>query len=172
MDVIMQENNKSNVRQKKAYLFCLIGMAVDAVLGLLKIWMGWQSGSIAVIGDGFNNVTDAGSVFLLLLTFYYAAKPSDRTHPFGHGRLEYLNSTIMASAVLYVGISLLCNSAEKIMDPEPIEFSGLLACIQKSAERDGFAGLQRLRRGFTFRCTFHRRRSYRCGGGKNDGIPY
>ena len=129
MDVIMQENNKSNIRQRKAYLFCLIGMAVDAVLGLLKIWMGWQSGSIAVIGDGFNNVTDAGSVFLLLLTFYYAAKPSDRTHPFGHGRLEYLNSTIMASAVLYVGISLLCNSAEKIMDPEPIEFSGLLAAV-------------------------------------------
>lgn len=129
MDVIMQENNKSNIRQRKAYLFCIIGMAVDAVLGLLKIWMGWQSGSIAVIGDGFNNVTDAGSVFLLLLTFYYAAKPSDRTHPFGHGRLEYLNSTIMASAVLYVGISLLCNSAEKIMDPEPIEFSGLLAAV-------------------------------------------
>lgn len=57
-------------RQHKAYAFCLAGMAVDAALGLTKIFMGWQSGSIAVMGDGFNNVTDVGSTFLLLLTFF------------------------------------------------------------------------------------------------------
>ncbi len=113
-------------RQKKAYLFCLFGMAIDAALGLIKVFMGWQSGSIAVIGDGFNNITDVGSTFLLLLTFYYSAKPSDKEHPFGHGRLEYLNSTVMASVVLYVGITLGVDSVRKVMDPEPIVFSPLL----------------------------------------------
>lgn len=113
-------------RQKKAYLFCLLGMAVDAALGLIKVFMGWQSGSIAVIGDGFNNITDVGSAFLLLLTFYYSSKPSDKEHPFGHGRLEYLNSTVMASVVLYVGITLFVDSVQKIIEPEPIVFSPLL----------------------------------------------
>ena len=116
-------------RQRKAYLFCLAGMAIDALLGLTKIFMGWQSGSLAVVGDGFNNVTDVGSTFLLLLTFYYAAKPSDKEHPFGHGRLEYLNSTVMAAAVLYVGISLAIDSVQKIMAPEPIVFSPLLVAV-------------------------------------------
>jgi len=116
-------------RQHRAYAFCAAGMAIDAFLGLTKIFMGWQSGSVAVVGDGFNNVTDVGSTFLLLLTFYYAAKPSDKEHPFGHGRLEYLNSTVMAAAVLYVGISLVIESVQKILTPEPIEFSPLLAAV-------------------------------------------
>lgn len=113
-------------RQHKAYLFCLAGMGIDAFLGLVKVFMGWQSGSIAVVGDGFNNITDVGSTFLLLLTFYYSAKPSDKEHPFGHGRLEYLNSTVMAAVVLYVGITLAVDSIHKIIAPEPIVFSPLL----------------------------------------------
>lgn len=116
-------------RKHLSYLFCLIGMGIDAVLGIIKIGMGWQSGSISVMGDGFNNITDVGSTFLLMLTFYYAAKPSDAEHPFGHGRLEYLNSTVMASVVLYVGITLCADSVRKILNPEPVEFSPLLAGV-------------------------------------------
>lgn len=116
-------------RKQKTYAFCLAGMGIDALLGLTKIFMGWQSGSISVIGDGFNNITDVGATFLLLLTFYYAAKPSDTSHPFGYGRLEYLNSTVMAASVLYVGISLAVDSAEKIIKPESIVFSPLLAAV-------------------------------------------
>lgn len=119
----------SGNRQRKAYLFCLIGMAIDAALGLSKAFMGWQSGSVSLIGDGFNNITDVGSTFLLLLTFYYAAKPSDREHPFGHGRLEYLNSTVMAAVVLYVGITLLVDSVHKILSPEPVVYSPVLVAV-------------------------------------------
>lgn len=113
-------------RKHKAYLFCLAGMAIDALLGLTKVFVGWQSGSLAAVGDGFNNITDVGAVFLLLLTFYYSAKPSDKEHPFGHGRLEYLNSTVMASVVLYVGVTLCVDSVRKILEPEAVIFSPLL----------------------------------------------
>ena len=113
-------------RQSQAYLFCLIGMAVDAVLGLTKVFMGWKSGSVATVGDGFNNLTDVGAVFLLLLTFYYAVKPSDKEHPFGHGRLEYINSTVMASVVLYVGIMLCVDSVQKIITPAPVAVDSYL----------------------------------------------
>jgi len=115
--------------KNKAYLFCLAGMAIDALCGLTKVFVGWQSGSLAVVGDGFNNITDVGAVLLLLLTFYYAAKPSDREHPFGHGRLEYLNSTVMSSIVLYVGISLCVDSVRKILEPEAVVFSPFLIAV-------------------------------------------
>ncbi len=113
-------------RRRTAYFFCCLGMAIDGILGGLKIWVGRQSGSISTVGDGFNNVTDVGAVFLLLLTFYYAAKPSDKEHPFGHGRLEYINSTVMASVVLYVGIMLCVDSVRKIWEPEAIVVSAPL----------------------------------------------
>ncbi len=118
--------NFLETRRRTAYFFCCLGMAIDGFLGGLKIFIGWQSGSISTVGDGFNNVTDVGAVFLLLLTFYYAAKPSDKEHPFGHGRLEYLNSTVMASVVLYVGIMLCVDSVGKILDPEPVVVTGRL----------------------------------------------
>ena len=86
--------NRSSVqgkRLKQCFGFCAVGVLTDLLLGGFKIFMGWESGSISVIGDGFNNMTDAGSVFLLMLTFTLHPGLLDREHPFGHGRMEYLN---------------------------------------------------------------------------------
>lgn len=116
-------------RKKAAFIAGGIGLLINFILGSIKVYIGWTSHSISVMGDGFNNITDMGSVVLLLMTFYYAAKPSDRKHPFGYGRLEYINTTVMAAVVLYVGITLMVESVHKIMNPEPITFSYLLLGI-------------------------------------------
>ena len=90
----------SKERQRRAFWVCIAGMAVNLLLGTVKIFAGWQSGFLSVMGDGFNNITDIGAVFLLIMTFYYAAKPADPSHPFGYGRLEYINSTVMSAVIL------------------------------------------------------------------------
>lgn len=116
-------------RTKKAFLAGSVGLLVNFLLGFFKILAGWQSGFLSVVGDGFNNITDMGSVILLMMTFYYAAKPSDKEHPFGHGRLEYINSTVMAAVILYVGITLLVQSVQKILHPEDTTFTPFVAVI-------------------------------------------
>lgn len=116
-------------RQKKAFFAAFIGLAVNLILGTVKIFAGWQSGFLSVIGDGFNNMTDVGAVILLMMTFYYAAKPSDKEHPFGHGRLEYINSTVMSAIILYVGITLFVESIQKILHPEGSHFSVFTASV-------------------------------------------
>lgn len=110
-------------RQKKALFAAFVGVVVNLILGGVKIFAGWQSGFLSVIGDGFNNITDVGAVLLLMMTFYYAAKPSDKEHPFGHGRLEYINSTVMSAIILYVGITLFVESVQKILHPEDSHFT-------------------------------------------------
>ena len=110
-------------RQRKAFFAALVGLIINLILGMVKIFAGWQSGFLSVIGDGFNNITDVGAVILLMMTFYYASKPSDKEHPFGHGRLEYVNSTVMSAIILYVGITLLVESVQKILHPEDSYFS-------------------------------------------------
>lgn len=116
-------------RTKGAFLAGCVGLLVNLILGSFKILAGWQSGFLSVMGDGFNNITDMGSVILLMMTFYYSAKPSDKEHPFGHGRLEYINSTVMAAVILYVGITLLVESVQKIMHPKDTEFTLFIAVI-------------------------------------------
>lgn len=119
----------SKERQKRAFWVCIVGMAVNLLLGTVKIFAGWQSGFLSVMGDGFNNITDIGAVFLLIMTFYYAAKPADPSHPFGYGRLEYINSTVMSAVILYVGITLLLESVHKILYPEDTFFTLMTAGI-------------------------------------------
>lgn len=116
-------------RTQKALLVGGVGLLVNGILGSVKLFIGWQSGFLSVMGDGFNNITDMGSVLLLMMTFYYAAKPSDKEHPFGHGRLEYINSTVMSAVILYVGITLMTESVEKIMHPEDTHFTPLVAGV-------------------------------------------
>lgn len=116
-------------RIKAAYLVCLVGLLANLLLGVIKILIGYRSGYISVIGDGINNLSDMGSVALLVMTFYYVAKPTDKSHPFGYGRLEYINTTVMAALILYVGIALLIESVKKILHPVDLTFSFLLLGI-------------------------------------------
>ena len=125
----MEITGLDTTRTRKALMVGAVGLLVNFILGSTKLFIGWQSGFLSVMGDGFNNITDMGSVLLLMMTFYYAAKPSDKEHPFGHGRLEYINSTVMASVILYVGITLMTESAQKIMHPEDTHFTPLVAGI-------------------------------------------
>lgn len=113
-------------RTRNAFAAGMVGLIINLFLGSFKVIMGWSSGFLSVMGDGFNNITDVGSVTLLMMTFYFASKPSDEEHPFGHGRLEYINSTFMSAVILYVGISLLVESIEKIFYPTDTEFTPLI----------------------------------------------
>lgn len=132
-DRTLPECSRQEKRLRQCFQFCAVGFFIDILMGGCKIFMGWKSGSISVISDGFNNMTDAGAVFLLMLTFYLASRPSDREHPFGHGRMEYLNSTLMGVAVIYVGISLLRESIEKILHPQAVLFSPQLIFLLLAA---------------------------------------
>lgn len=118
-----------NGRLKQVLGFTAMGLFINLLLGLTKIYVGFQSGFISIVGDGFNNISDIGAILLLVMTFYYASKPSDEAHPFGMGRLEYINSTVMAAIILYVGIALLKESVHKILNPEPTDFNMVIVFI-------------------------------------------
>ena len=108
-----------------------VGIFLNLCLAAAKLLAGIISGSIAVTADAFNNLSDAGSSVVTIVGFRMAASPSDREHPFGHGRIEYLAGLAISVAILLVGVELLKSSVEKILHPEEVAFSllsvGILA---------------------------------------------
>lgn len=124
-----QEVLNGSERYKKSLWFCLIGMLINLVLGGAKVFVGYESGFVSIMGDGFNNITDVGDVVLLAMTFYYAAKPSDAEHPFGLGRLEYINASVISAIIIYVGITLFIKSIDQIRLPQNTEFTWITAGI-------------------------------------------
>ncbi len=116
-----KENIKSPaVRRAYGTLASTVGIIVNMILALGKIAVGVMFGAISLAGDGINNLSDAGSQIISLISFKMAAKPADRDHPFGHARIEYVASMIVSFFVMLVGWNLFSESAKKIFDPEMV----------------------------------------------------
>ena len=94
------------VRGRYGSLAGLVGININIFLFIIKIIAGTLSGSIAIITDGINNLTDASSSIITLVGFRMSTKPADEDHPFGHQRIEYLTGVIISFIILFSGIFL------------------------------------------------------------------
>lgn len=113
------------VRARYGTLSGVTGIALNLLLFALKCLAGALSGSIAVIADAFNNLSDAGSSVVTLVGFRMAEAPADDEHPFGHGRIEYISGLIVSMAIMLVGVELLKSSFDKILHPQATTLSAL-----------------------------------------------
>ena len=121
-----KDYQRNEVRKKIGSMASIVGMFCNILLFVVKIVLGLLSNSIAIISDAFNNLSDSASNIITLFGYKMAAKPADKDHPFGHGRIEYLTSLIIAVMILLVGFELLKNSVIKIFDPQPAVFSWIV----------------------------------------------
>jgi len=117
------------VRQAFGTLCGLVGIGLNVILFGLKYFAGTISGSIAIVADSFNNLSDAGSSLITLLGFRLAGKKPDPDHPYGHGRLEYISGLIVSALILLMGFELGKSSIEKILHPEAVQAGWLPAAI-------------------------------------------
>lgn len=106
-----------------------IGIAANVALAVFKAVVGILSNSIAVTLDAVNNLSDAISSIITIVGTKLSNKKADREHPFGHGRIEYITTTIIAAIIMYAGISSLIKSIQGIMDPVTPDYSPLSLVI-------------------------------------------
>ena len=117
------------VRRAYGTLASVVGIILNLLLAAGKFSVGLLFGAISVQADAVNNLSDAGSQLISLVTFKLAAKPADRDHPFGHARIEYVASMIVSFLILLVGWELLSGSIDKIIHPAETEFSWITVAV-------------------------------------------
>jgi cation diffusion facilitator family transporter len=118
-------DNMDEVRQRCGRLGGVVGILVNLLLSAGKLAAGLLAGSVAITADAVNNLSDAGSSVISLVSFRLAARPADKEHPFGHARIEYVASMVVAGLILLLGVELLRSSVERIITPEETAFSWL-----------------------------------------------
>ena len=128
---VKEYDNKSNsaVRARCGSAVAIIGIIVNLFLAAFKLVAGILSGAISITADAVNNLSDAGSQVVSLITFKISAKPADRDHPFGYARIEYVASMIVSFLILFVSISLFSESIQKILNPTDTDYSILVMVI-------------------------------------------
>ena len=109
-------------REKTIVRTSVIGIITNVLLAAFKAAVGLISNSIAVTLDAVNNLSDALSSVITIIGAKLGAKPPDKKHPLGYGRIEYLSSMIVAAIVLYAGITSLVESVKKIIHPEAADY--------------------------------------------------
>ena len=113
-------------RSRAGQLAGAASIAANVMLAALKAVFGLLAGSVAIVADAINNLTDIATNVVSFAGFALAAKPADKEHPFGHGRFEYLATLAVSVIVCAIGLNLIFTSAARIMRPEPVEFSAAL----------------------------------------------
>lgn len=126
---IKKTEDKDKLRQAYGLLCSGVGIALNILLFVIKFIAGTVSGAISVTADAFNNLSDSGSSLITMLGFRLAAKKPDPTHPFGHGRVEYLSGIAVSILIVIMGVELLTSSVKKIFSPEAPEISLLVFAI-------------------------------------------
>ena len=113
------------VRTAYGNLASLVGMACNILLCVGKLTVGTLFGSIAIMADALNNLSDASSNVVSLIGFRLASKAPDAEHPYGHARYEYLAGLVVSVTILAIGLSLGKESIGKVLHPTPVVFSWL-----------------------------------------------
>ena len=112
-----------------------VGIIANVLLAGFKAAVGMLAGSVAIVMDAVNNLSDALSSVITIVGTKLSAKPADREHPFGHGRIEYFSAIIIAVIVLSAGITSLIESAKKIFSPtEPSYTATTLVVTVREAQ--------------------------------------
>lgn len=123
-----EKTEEGCVRERYGVLSSVVGIICNIIIFTSKLIIGAMVNSISIVSDAFNNMSDCASCIVTMFGYKMAAKPADKDHPFGHGRIEYLTSLVIAAVIVVVGCELLKTSALKIMHPEKITFS-VAACV-------------------------------------------
>lgn len=116
-------------REQVGKMTSYVGIALNIALSVMKMVSGLIFHSVSILADGVNNLSDAGNSLILLISFKLSSKEADAEHPFGHERIEYLASCIVALSILLLSVELFRSSFDKILHPSDIDFSILLVVV-------------------------------------------
>lgn len=106
-----------------------VGICCNVLLCAVKFVLGSITGSVSITADAFNNLSDAASNIVTIIGTKLSAKPVDKEHPFGHGRLEYISGLVVAFFIFLMGFELGKSSVQKIIEPQPLKFSFVYVAV-------------------------------------------
>lgn len=115
--------DRAEFRDKKIIQTSIVGIVANVFLAAFKAVIGIMTNSIAIVLDAVNNASDVASSVVTIIGAKLSKKESDKAHPFGHGRVEYLSAMVIAVIILYAGVTSAVESVKKIISPDVPEYS-------------------------------------------------
>ncbi len=120
---------RTEVRVRVGRFAGFIGIIANVILFAVKLAIGLITGSISIIADSLNNLSDSGANVLTVVGYTLTGKPADKDHPYGHARMEYLCSLFISIIVAFLGFEMLTSSIDKLTGNPTTEKYDTIAII-------------------------------------------
>lgn len=104
-----------------------IGILGNAILAVLKIIVGFISGSLAVIGDGIDSLSDVLTYIITLFTARIISKPPDYKYPYGYKKAETISTKVLSFVIFFAGAQLFISTLGRLIHNEPREMPSIIA---------------------------------------------
>ena len=98
----------------------LVGGALDLLLGLLKVVIGYIGNSQALIADGIHSLSDLITDILVLIATKHSGQAADEGHPYGHDRIQTLVSLALSGSLGVIATVIAWDALTRIWSPESL----------------------------------------------------
>jgi cation diffusion facilitator family transporter len=114
---------------------------VNTALFGVKYWAGSKLGSVAMVADAWHTLSDSLTSVVVIVGFFVASRPADKSHPFGHGRAEPIGAVIIAVLLGVVGVDFLRESIQRLrrLQEARFELYGVLVFLGSVVIKEGLA---------------------------------
>lgn len=97
---------------------------VIAIVGVsllaLKFFAYYLTGSVAILTDALESIVNVIAAFVGLFALYISAQPADKSHPFGHGKVEIISASVEATMIMVAGAMIIYESIQSFLNPGEI----------------------------------------------------
>ncbi|GGC93398.1 cation diffusion facilitator family transporter [Enterococcus wangshanyuanii] len=124
-----KQQKKSDIRTAFGIFAGIMGLLSNLLLFVSKLLIGLVSGSVSIMADAMNNLSDTVSSVLTLVGFYISGKPADKEHPYGHERFEYISGMLVSLLITFVGFQFFMTSIDRIRDPQSIKVTPVILVV-------------------------------------------
>lgn len=124
-----ENTSDPGVRAKIGSMSGAVGILCNVLLFGFKLLAALLSGSVSIMADALNNLSDASGSIVTLVGFRLANRPADEEHPYGHARFEYLSGLAVSVLIILIGFELAKSSLDKILHPSAVEFTWVTAVV-------------------------------------------
>ncbi|MHB8585562.1 MAG: cation diffusion facilitator family transporter [Thermoplasmatota archaeon] len=104
-------------------------LVVNVLLALIKIGVGFRSGSLSVLADAFHSFLDALGQGVAIILLRAAAAPPDEDHPYGHQKFETMGAFLLAGLLFFTAAEVLQRAADRLLNPQPVTADNLTVAL-------------------------------------------
>jgi cation diffusion facilitator family transporter len=130
----------SGQRLAQAQRATWVSVAVNLVMTVVQIAVGWVAHSQSLVAHGLHSFSDLLSDFLVLFASRQGAYPADEAHPYGHARIETAATLVLGGSLVVIGAGILWESGQRLQHVDTlqaVEWSAFWVAVATVVSKEG-----------------------------------